>query len=139
MALGDFKLFQFKSRKQVEKEQQDYALWAFPYGDIQKERMCALIRELEPKASVPLYLASFLTCKELYEGVLADTGSSEEAVDKMINTVKKYGELIRKNEMPALLALVLADTEVNENCEYPSAEVIRIKIQELIDLRKGRK
>jgi len=139
MALGEFKLFQFKSRKQIEKEEQEYALWAFPYGDIQRERLCALIRELYPKASVPLHLASFLTCKELYEGVLKDTGSSEEAIDKMINTIKKYGELIRKNEMPMFLALVLADAEVDENNEYPPAEAIRIKTQELMEMKKGKK
>jgi len=139
MALGEFKLFQFKSRKQKEIEEQEYAVWAFPYGDTQRERLCELIRLLYPKASIPIYLAAFLTCKELYERELKDSESDEETVEKMINVVKDYGQLIRKSEMPMYLALVLADADVDENCEYPSAEEIQAKILELTDMKKENK
>jgi len=139
MALGEFKLFQFKNRKQIEKEEQEYAVWAFPYGDTQRERLCELVREIKPKASIPLYLASFLTCKELYERELKNSGSNEEAVDRMINVVKDYGNLINKKEMPMYLALVLADADVDENCKYPSAEEIHAKVQELTEMKKEKK
>ena len=134
MALGEFKLFQFKSKKQREKEEREYALWAFPYGDLQKENLAALIQELIPKISVPLGLASFLTCKELFENTLEDSQSRDDAIDKMLNVIKSYSQLINKAEMPMYLALVLADAEVDEDCRYPAPDEMRASIQELEDL-----
>ena len=136
MALGEYKLLQFKNKEQRKKEEQEYALWAFPYGNKQKECLTTLMKEINPKSNTQINLVAFLTCKELYENTLGVSGSREETVYKMINTVKSYGQLIRKNEMPLYLALVLADKEIDENCEYPSVEEIRTQIQELVGLRK---
>ena len=135
MALGEFKLFQMKSKKQREKEEREYAAWAFPYGDLQKENLKELIYEIKPKASIQIDLASFLTCKELYESVLEDADSREAAIDKLLNVIRNYSQLIKNDEMPMYLALVLADAEVDEKCEYPSADEMRIRIQELTDLK----
>jgi len=136
MALGEFRLFQFKSRDQREKEEREYAVWAFPYGEIQRENLTALIQELNPKAFMQLYLTSFLTCKELYERTLENTESRENAIDKMLNEIRSYNQLIKMKEMPMFLALVLADEEIDESCEYPSADEIRASIQELESKRK---
>jgi len=135
MALGEFKMFQFKSKKQRDKEAKEYAAWAFPYGDLQRERLMVLVRELMPKGPVELKTASFLTCKELYDDVLENSESREEATDKMINSLRSYGQLISANEMPFYLALVLADSEIDENCNYPSANEMRERIQKLTDMR----
>jgi len=139
MALGEFKLFQMKSRKQREKEAKEYAIWAFPYGDLQREHLTALMRELIPKGPVEINMASFLTCKELYEGILDDLETRDAAVDRMINGLRSYGQLIKASEMPVFLALVLADTEVDESCEYPSADEMRERIKELTALKKDTK
>ena len=139
MALGEFKLFQFKSKKQREKEEKEYAAWAFPYGDIQKEKLGDLIKELIPKASIPICLASYLTCKELFDTAIEDTETREEAINRMINNLGSYGQLIKRNEMPTYLALVLVDAEVDEKCEYPPIDEIRAKVQELTDLREVKK
>jgi len=143
MALGEFRLFQFKSKKQREIEEREYAAWAFPHGDVQRERLSELILDLfnnsKTKNSLPIHLATFLTCKELYERELKDSESSDEAVDKMINTLKSYGQLIKKSEMPMYLALVLFDASIDDNCKYPPVDEIRVKAQELTDLRKGKK
>ena len=136
MALGEYKLFQFKNKEQREKEAREYALWAFPFGDTQRELLTALIKELDPKAHIQISLTTFLTCKELYENTLGESESREEAVDKMINIIKSYGQLIRKDEMPMFLALVLADADVDETCVYPSADELRVNIQKLKDMRK---
>jgi len=135
MALGEWKLFQFKSKKQRDKEAKAYAEWAFPYGELQRERLTELTRELIPKGRVEINLASFLTCKELYEDVLEDSESQDDAVNKMINVIKSYGQLISINEMPVFLALVLADADVSENCEYPPVYEMREKIQKLEAMR----
>ena len=131
MALGEFKMFQFKSREQREKEEHEYAVWAFPYGDLQRENLTALIRELKPKESVPIFLTSFLTCKEIYESTLQKSESRESTIEKMLNEIKRYNQLIRPKEMPMYLALVLVDKDIDERCEYPSIDVIKAKIQEL--------
>lgn len=138
MALGDFKLFQVKSKEQRDKEAQEYALWAFPYGDLQKEKLTTLGKELSPKTPMTVFLTSFLTCKEACEKLIDGTETSEEAHDeailKIVEAVRKYSQLIRKNEMTMYIALVLADAAIDENCEYPSADEMRISIQELNDI-----
>jgi len=139
MALGEFKLFQFKSKKQREKEEREYAAWAFPFGDLQKEKLGGLIKELIPKASLPLCLASYLTCKELFDNALEDNETRDEAINNMLNSVGSYGQLIKKTEMTTYLALVLVDAEIDEKCEYPSVDEIRAKIKELTELRKEKK
>jgi len=135
MALGEFKMFQFKSREQREKEEHEYAVWAFPYGDLQRENLTALIRELKPKESVPIFLTSFLTCKEIYESTLQKSESRENTIEKMLNEIKRYNQLIRPKEMPMYLALVLVDKDIDERCEYPPIDVIKAKIQELEDMK----
>ena len=135
MALGEWKLFQFKSKKQRDKEAKAYALWAFPYGDLQRARLTELTKELFPKGATEINLASFLTCKELYEDVLEETEEKDEAVNRMINVIKSYGQLISIKEMPAYLALVLADAEIDENCEYPTADEMRERIKKLEEMR----
>jgi len=135
MALGEFKLFQMKSKKQREKEEREYAAWAFPFGDLQRENLTTLVKELKPKESPQICLASFLTCKELFDNVLEEAESYDAAVDKMINGIVSYGQLIKKDEMPFYLALVLADAKVDEKCEYPSADEIRASVQDITDLK----
>ena len=135
MALGEFRLFQFKNREQREKEEREYAAWAFPNGDLQRENLTALVRELKPKESTPIFITSFLTCKELYEMTLEKSDSRENAIEKMLNGIKSYNQLIRPKEMPMYLALVLADKDIDERCEYPPIEVIKAKIQELEDMK----
>jgi hypothetical protein len=136
MALGDFKLFQFKNKEQREKEENEYAVWAFPYGDLQRENLTALIHDLKPKVSIPIYLASFLTCKEIYESTLKKSDSREQAIDKMLNELKSYNQLIKPKEMPMYLALVLADADLDESCEYPPIDIIKAKIQEFEGMKK---
>jgi len=134
MALGEFKWFQWKSKKQLEKEAQQYAAWAFPHGDIQREKLTALFKELKPKEAVEIILASFLTCKELYEDALEDSESREDAVKRSMNSIRGYSQLVKKDDATMYLAVVLADADIDELCEYPSVEEIRVRIQELNEL-----
>ena len=89
MALGEFKLFQFKSKAQREKEEKEYASWAFPYGDLQRENLTALISELKPKEPSQMLLFSYLTCKEIHKNASEDSESREETIAKMMNIITK--------------------------------------------------
>ena len=136
MALGNSGLFSWKSKETIEREAKEYETWAFPYGQEQRDKLEALVREVVPKGHVPFALMGFLTCKELYEKHLKQTESSDKATDILINVEKKYMQIIKKKEMTTFLALVLADAEIDERCEYPSAVEIHESIEKLEKLRR---
>ena len=136
MALGEFQLFSWKSKATQQNELEQYERWAFPYGQTQRDNLQALLLEVFPKGNVASTLVPFLTCKELFEGVLKKQGSRNAAVDTLLNTQKKYKGIIRKKEMAAYIALVLADANIDELCQYPTAEEIRSSIQEIEKLRR---
>ena len=131
MGLGDFKLFQWKSNMQVEKEAKAYAQWAFPFGETQKEKLNALFSELKPKEMRTISLVSFLTCKELYENVEEEAESQDDAIRKFLKLVKNHSSLVKKKDVTMYLAVVLADMEIDEECDYPNVEEFRERIQEL--------
>ncbi|MCL2124540.1 MAG: hypothetical protein FWH33_00945 [Oscillospiraceae bacterium] len=135
MALGEFSLFTWKSKATQAKEQEDYEKWAFPYGEKQRENLQALLHDVYPKETAAGTLIPFLTCKELYEGLLRKTNSVDETLEVLINKQKKYKQLIRKKEMTTYIALVQADAKVGESCEYPPVEAIRARVEELDRLK----
>ena len=138
MALGENHIFSWKSKATQEREYEEYQKWAFPYGELQRENLLVLLKELYPKASTSDTLVPFLTCKELYEGVLKKTGSRDGALHLLIREQKKYKLIIRKNEMTTYLAVVLADKEIDDQCIYPPADEVREKIKELELIKEGR-
>jgi len=138
MALEQFNLFRPKSKEQRENEEKEYAAWAFPYGEMQKDRLSALLKELIPKSSSPLNLFSFLTCKELYEKTFEASESREDTIIKFMNAIKSQKQMIKKSEIPIYLALVIADAEIDENCDYPTADTMRLRIQEIEELKTGK-
>ena len=135
MALGEFNLFTWKSKEKLQKEQDEYAKWAFPYGQKQRDNLEALLREVFPKTSVPLALIPFLTCKELYNDALEKSGSREKAIHELSSKQINYKQIIKKKEMSTYIALVIADSEIDEQCEYPTADAIRMSAQDLVSLR----
>lgn len=136
MALGDLSLFSWKNKEQREREQEEYNEWAFPHGDEQRKNFEKLLGELYPKGERPFAMMGFLTCKELYERYLKKFKSSEQAVDYLLNEEKRYKNIIRKNEMPKCLALVLADAQVDESCVYPNIDEFRKSVAKLEAMRK---
>ncbi|MCL2201955.1 MAG: hypothetical protein FWB75_08310, partial [Oscillospiraceae bacterium] len=106
-----------------------------PHGELQRGNLEALMAELCPKEDKSFFLMSYLTCKELYERYLGSLGTKEEAVDYLLNKEKKYRNLVKKKDMPCCIALVLADTEVDESCTYPTADELRESIAEIEALR----
>jgi len=138
MALGEWSLLTWKSKIARQKEQEEYAQWAFPHGQKQRDGLEALMRDLNPREKLQFMLMGFLTCKELYERCMKNTGSSDTAIDILINVDKKYKQIIKKKEMTMYLALVLVDSEIDDKCDYPSTEDVRLRIQELEKLRRKR-
>jgi len=131
MALGDFNLFTWKSRATQEKEREEYALWAFPFGQKQRDNLEALLSEVYPKVAVSMTLVPFLTCKELYERSLKKTGSTDAAIKDLMVSQRKYKMVVKSKDMATYIACVLADAEIDELCQYPSADYIRERAREL--------
>lgn len=125
MALGDYNILNWKSKSQQQQEQADYEKWAFPYGQPQREKLVKLMLEVFPKENEASVLIPFLTCKELYCKLAKTPDLADYAIEKLLNEVKKYKKIIRKNEMPTYVALVVADQKINENLEYPAAQQIK--------------
>ena len=134
--LGENPIFTWKNKATQEKEQKEYEQWAFPYGEKQRENLIALLLSVYPKETEVTTLVPFLTCRELYETVLEKTGSSDEVINRLINTLKAYKKVIRKKDMTTYIALVLANAEIDGRCQYPSADEIHAKAAELEKLRE---
>ena len=65
-------MFAFKTAKQRERDAKKFNRWAFPYGDPQREKLDALIRELLPKEDPKAAMAVFLMGRQAYRGSFKD-------------------------------------------------------------------
>ena len=132
-------LFMFKSAKQRERDAKKFDRWAFPYGDPQRQKIIALIKELLPKEDPKAALAVFLMGREAYLGSFRDDAEdlaerTEErklrALDYQLST-QLFGRY--KKFLPYYKALVLADAKVDESLNYPSVEELRRHAEELAE------
>ena len=132
MVFGEHGLFSFKNKATIEREQEEYAAWAFPYGQKQRDTLEALLLEVFPKKkAISTVLIPFLTCKELYEGAMAKNGALDKTVTELMKKQKNYSQIIKSKDMCTFIALVIADADVGESCEYPTADEIRASALEI--------
>jgi hypothetical protein len=137
--LKEVQILTWKNKSRQKEEAEEYEQWAFPYGEKQREALTKLLLEVFPKGSPATTLVPFLTCKELFEDVCRTPDLRDYAVERLVCGIKKYKLIIRKNEMPVYVALVLADSVINEECRYPAAEDILTKAAQLEKLREDAK
>ena len=130
--------FTFKTAKQRAREEKQFARWAFPYGDAQKEKVAQILRELMPKEDPKAALALFLMGRQAYRGAYNDDPEDLEerteknkmaALDRMLES-QLFGRY--KKFIPYYKVLVLADLEVDETLNYPSVEELRHRAEELM-------
>ena len=130
--------FTFKTAKQRERDERNFARWAFPYGDAQREKLLQLIRELMPKEDPTVGLTVFLMGRQAYRGSFRDdpedlaerTAQDQmDALDAILanQLFGKYKKLI-----PYYKVLVLADLEVDETLNYPTADELRRRVEEMM-------
>jgi hypothetical protein len=123
--IGDGTFYIWKSKAQQKQEQEDYEKWAFPYGQAQREKLVSLLLKVFPRETEATTLIPFLTCKEIYSKLCKTPDLTDYAINRLLTDIKKYKRIIRKNEMPLYVALVVADSRIDENLEYPTAEQIK--------------
>ena len=132
-------MFTFKTKKQRERDAKNFNRWAFHYGEAQREKVVAIIKELLPKEDPKAALAVYLMGREAYRGSFKD--DAEEiaerteaqrlrALDYQLST-QLFGRY--KKFKPYYKAMVLADAKVDENLNYPSVEELRRMAEELAE------
>ena len=129
--------FSFKSAKQRERDARNFNRWAFPYGEPQREKVIAIIKELLPKEDPKAALAVYLMGREAYRGSFKDDAEdlAERAEDRKLRALdyllseQLFGRY--KKFIPYYKALVLADSKVDETLNYPSVEELRRMAEEL--------
>ena len=130
--------FTFKTAKQRAREEKQFARWAFPYGDAQKEKILQIIKELLPKEDPKAALSVFLMGREAYRGSLRD--DPEDLAERTQENQMKALDQILTNQLfgrykkfiPYYKALILADLDVDETLNYPSVEELRRRAEELM-------
>ena len=134
MGFGEW--FTFKSAKQRAREEKQFARWAFPYGEAQKEKIAAIIKDLLPKEDPRSAMAVFLMGRQAYRGSFKDDpedlaertdADKMAALDKML-AQQLFGRY--KKFIPYYKVLVLADLDVDERLNYPSAGELRRRAEE---------
>ena len=127
-------LFTWKSAADRKREEAAYEKWAFPHGEKQRDNLKSLLKTLFKKDD-GFTLFAYLICKELYEKALVDYELRDEAIDKLVNGRKdnrlQIIKQLKQHEWLIYIALVLADENVDESCEYPTADEIIAKAQVL--------
>lgn len=132
-------MFTFKTRRQRERDAKRFDRWAFPYGDPQRQKLIAIIKELLPKEDPKAALAVYLTGREAYRGSFKDDAEdlaerTEERKLRALDYLLKEQLFGRyKKFIPYYKALVLADAQIDEQLNYPSAEELRRRAQELAE------
>lgn len=130
--------FTFKSAKQRAREEKQFARWAFPYGEPQKEKVLELIRQLLPKEDPKAAMAVFLMGREALRGSFKDdpedlaerTEQNKMAALDATLATQLFGRY--KKFIPYYKVLILADLQVDETLNYPSVEELRQRAEQLI-------
>ena len=123
----------FKSQAEIKKQQEEYTIWAFPYGEPQRAALEARLKELLPKESPQFLMFGYLTCKEFYEKHTEQEGFAEFDIVKFSEILKKRRNVVNRKHVHIYVALVLADKRVDEKCEYPPASEILQQAERLLN------
>ncbi len=126
MSLKEF--FAIKTPRQRREEERIYGLWAFPYGEAQKEKVGQLLKALLPREDKGMALAIYLMGREGYRNDCPLKEPTEPGEDPFAAAAGALRSALPRNlreQIPLYLALIEADAGVDENLNYPTAETLR--------------
>ena len=136
MGVSDW--FTFKSAKQRAREEKQFARWAFPYGEPQKEKVKDLLHRLMPKEDPQVALAVFLMGREAVCGSFKDDPedlaerTQKNKLDALDHTLQTQLFGRYRRFIPYYKVLILADLDVDETLNYPSVEELHRRAEELM-------
>lgn len=136
MGFTDWFAFRTKAQKQAEARQ--YAHWACPYGEEQRQKLTALLAVILPQEGAQLGMTCYLTGREAYHGGTQppDAANTPDTVaEKRIRAAKKLRRLLQGRvgvEMARYLALIEADAQVDERLCYPTPDVLIVDGEKML-------
>ena len=116
-------LFLFRSKKQEKREMEKYIAWAFPYGPAQREKIRELLSQIVPKEDASIAMVIFLTGKEAFcdkDGLWEE--ETRNPLEDAAKALRSSGMRVPKHHIPLYLALILADSRVDEQLLYPEVK-----------------
>lgn len=133
--LGEIKWFKFRSKRDAERDREEYEAWAFPYGKAQSDKIKGILKDLFPNEDPQISLVSFLTAKEIFNNSVSDDYYSpeghEEAISKIKKDLKRFDGLFSKGTDTTYMALAMADRVIGPELQYPDYESIRATAKKL--------
>lgn len=133
MGREPFPWFRFKSRRQEQKEQAEYASWAFPHGAAQQAAVRKLLSQLFPKEPDSVAMVNYLTGREAFLNRYDDYDEGYDPLQVTLHTLRHCSTVPRR-DIPFYMALIAADSRVDETLNYPDAEELRAAAQDLIEM-----
>ena len=142
--MGFAEWFSFKSKAEKERELRQYEKWAFPFGSAQKEKLTQLVAELLPEEPGKAAMMIYLMGREGYRGSVKEDPEEIAAKPKerrMRRAMAQVDSMLpnrrKKKLLSRYVALILADSEVDETLNYPSVEQLRRQAEELEPVLKN--
>lgn len=127
--------FLFKSKEQAERDKRELEAASYPYGAAQREKLEALLEALLPEEPEQLRRTIFLLVKRAYakdlSNPLEDSAPLRENLPDTFRTLDRQLFGRHKGKRARYLALVLADSRVDETLAYPDAEALREEAERL--------
>lgn len=127
--------FLFKSKEQAERDKRELEAVSYPYGDGQREKLEALLEALLPEEPEQLRRTIFLLVKRAYAKDLSkpveDSAPLRENLPDTFRTLDRQLFGRHKGKRARYLALVLADSRVDETLDYPDAQALREEAERL--------
>lgn len=125
--MGWFDGFPFKSKAQMEKEQKAFENRVFPLGLPQRDAAAQVLREvLGSKVSKEELLFGFICAKDAY----TEADEPDQALTHAKIALRKQ-KIVPVDQINCILALLLLEKDVSTLEDYPTAEMVRQKEQDL--------
>lgn len=137
MSLGGW--FSMKGRKQWERDQRRFERNSFPFGKAQRDKIEAILAELFPGERKQMTMLTYLVGRQAYYNNYQDPEDLEDeeipthdaCILQAANTMGKQLPGKQRRLMWRYLALILADEQVGESLDYPTAEELLQRAQAL--------
>lgn len=129
--------FTYKSPEERQAEYDRYLRWAFPYGDVQKEKIAGLLSQLLPEETPQIAMTVYLIGREGYLGGPKLDQEERKARSEERKLTEGYKALSRqlrgghRKTLSRYLALIRADEAADQELNYPTAEELRRLAEEL--------
>ena len=135
--------FTFRSAKQRKRDEEHYQQWAFPYGQAQRTKVEAFLKQFS-KETPKIALAAYLLAKEAMIGDWEDGLEGGITIDE---AALRRGFAALKNILSGAdamtkglyLALIEADFATDEQLHYPDAKDLRVRAEAIVNMIDSRK